>query len=72
MKKRAFLLKNGLIGSGWGPKMDPSTIYVCGKCGVHEELHAAKASGWRIENRRGGRHGLTILCPRCLKEGVWS
>ena len=50
--------------------MDPSTIYVCGKCGAREELHAAKEAGWKIESRRGGRHGLTILCPRCLGEGV--
>lgn len=50
--------------------MDPSTIYVCGKCGAREELHAAKEAGRKIESRRGGRHGLTILCSRCLGEGV--
>ena len=50
--------------------MDPATIYVCGKCGAKEELRRAMEIGWKIESRRGGGHGLTILCPQCVKEGV--
>ena len=46
--------------------MDPSTIYVCRQCGAKEELHAAKEAGWKIGSRKAGRHGVIILCPRCL------